>query len=298
MYDDEERSRNMKKMTRLVLGICILIFIMFGVNFRYHISSNVSNNVLSEKESNGDFILEVREAMLQGDEKLVLPYTGNVEDMEWFTEEVIDQVYAIDDKSTSGDYDYLKYKVNSIYAHIVGLGNKLTVTYEFKYNEVYEETLLVDETIKQLFEEWKIEELSDFEKIKKIHGYIIDNSSYDTTVTDYSAYDNLIGKSSTCQGYMSIAYKMFTEAGIPARIITGIGNNDSHGWNIVQLNGQWYNIDCTWDDPLTKSGKNLLLYEYFLKSDKEFAGHIRDEEFSTEDFYAEYPMAEESYKWK
>ena len=210
----------MKKITRLVLGIGILVFIMFGVNFRYHISSNVTDNVLSEKESNGDFILEVREAMLQGDEKKVLQYTGNVEDMEWFTEEVIDQVYAIDDKSTSGDHDYLKYKVNSIYAHIVGLGNKLTVTYEFKYNEVYEETLLVDETIKQLFEEWKLAELSDFEKIKKIHDFIVENASYDTSVTDYSAYDNLIGKSSTCQGYMSIDYKMFTEAGLPARIIT------------------------------------------------------------------------------
>lgn len=288
----------MRKITRLILGISIAAFLIFGLNFRYHISSNVSMGVLSEKEDKGDFILEVRDAMLRGDEKAVLSYNGDVENMEWFTEDVIDQAYDIDDAGTSSDYDYLKYKVNSIYAHIVGLGSKLTVTYEFKYNEDYEETKLVDETIKTLFEEWQIDKLSDFEKVKKIHDYIINNSSYDTTATNYSAYANLIGKSSTCQGYMSIAYKMFTEAGIPCRIITGVGNDDSHGWNIVKLDGMWYNIDCTWDDPLTKSRKNLLLYEYFLKSDKDFSGHTRDEEFRSEIFNNEYVMAEKSYQWK
>lgn len=288
----------MQKITRALLWIGIIAFVLFGVNFRYHISSKVSMGVLSEKQDNEDFILQVREALLNGDQKKVLSYKGSVDSMEWFTEDVIDQVYAIDDKSTSDDYDYLRYKVNSIYAHIVGIGSKLTVTYEFKYNEDYEETKLVDETVRHLLQKWQISKLSDYEKIKKIHDFIINNASYDTRAKNYSAYDNLIGRSSTCQGYMSVAYKMFTEAGIPCRIITGTGNDDSHGWNIVKLNGVWYNIDCTWDDPLTKSKKNLLLYEYFLKSDKDFGGHVRDAEFNTTDFYGEYPMSPKSYEWK
>ncbi len=95
---------------------------------------------------------------------------------------------------------------------------------------------------------------------------------------------------------MSVAYKMFTEAGIPCRIITGTGNKDSHGWNIVKLDGKWYNIDCTWDDPVTLKGKNMVLYDYFLKSDEDFKGHERDEEFRNLEFYGEYIMGEVSYE--
>jgi len=105
-----------------------------------------------------------------------------------------------------------------------------------------------------------------------------------------------VRKSSTCQGYMSLAYKMFTEAGIPSRIITGTGNKDSHGWNIVYLEGKWYNIDCTWDDPITLNGKDVIIYDYYLKSEEEFKGHLRDAEFTSEEFLSQYPIAEKSYE--
>jgi hypothetical protein len=250
---------------------------------------------LSQAESEEAFVAKVREAMLLGEESLKVTYVGEIESMEWFTEEVIDRVYRIDGEETTSDYDYLRYKTNSIYAHIVGFGNNMTVTYEFEYNETAEETYLVDELITKLFEKWDIMSFSDYDKIKKIHDFIIENASYDTDTMNYSAYDNLINKKSTCQGYMSVAYKMFTKAGIPCRIITGIGNNDSHGWNIVKLQEKWYNIDCTWDDPLTLSGEEMVVYDYFLKSDADFPGHQRDEEFRTKEFYDMYVMSEVSY---
>ena len=110
-----------------------------------------------------------------------------------------------------------------------------------------------------------------------------------------SAYDNLINRSSVCQGYALITYKMMKEAGIDCRIVTGEGKGVSHAWNIVKLDGLWYNIDCTWDDPVAPDNKPHLEYTYFLKSNEDFHDHVRDKEFETEEFNEKYKMADISY---
>ncbi len=287
----------MGKFIKFLFSLILLAVILYTVNDRYNLAAwFLASGNASQAGNEQTFVNETRTAMLDGVKEIELKYVGKVENMEWFTEDAIDMVYNMDDAATSSDYDYLQYKTNRVYAHIKGFGNALTVTYEFEYNETEKETAKVDETIKSLFGKWKIDKLSDYDKIKKIHDFIIKNASYDTYTQQYSAYDNLINKSSTCQGYMSLAYKMFTEAGIPCRIITGTGNGESHGWNIVKLNGKWFNIDCTWDDPLTTSGENIATYDYFLKSDKDFKDHSRDEEFNNEEFYGNYIMSKMSYK--
>jgi hypothetical protein len=287
----------MRTFIKVLFVFFILAVIFYTINDRYNIAAIIVQYDSANQADNEDtFIKQVRAAMLEGKDTIELKFIGQIDNMEWFTEDAIDAAYNIDDPLTSSDYDYLKYKANSIYAHIVAFGKVMKITYEFKYNETYDETSKVDSRIHSLFTEWNIGKLTDYEKIKKIHDFIIDNAAYDTDTEDYSAYDNLILKSSTCQGYMSAVYKMLTEAGIPCRIITGTGNKDSHGWNIVELNGKWYNMDCTWDDPLTADGKGLILYDYFLKSEKEFLGHNRDAEFTTTEFTKDYNMWDSSYE--
>jgi transglutaminase/protease-like cytokinesis protein 3 len=94
------------------------------------------------------------------------------------------------------------------------------------------------------------------------------------------------------------AYRMFTEAGLEARIISGIGNGASHAWNIVKVEGKWYNIDLTWDDPLSYNGEAVLTYDYFLKNTKEFSDHRRDAEYRTDQFLKNYTIAKTSYTIK
>lgn len=288
----------MKKFIKTVITIALLAILIYTLEDKYKIIEWVYDVVTIERTREEDFINEIRQAMLQGEDEVVIKYIGEFDSIDWFTEDAINLVYSIDDKKISSDYDYLKYKVESIYAQVSGLGNILTVTYQFKYNETASETKKVDDKIKELFNKWDIEKLSDYEKIKKIHDFIVENASYDTDMKKYSAYDNLFEKTSTCQGYMSLTYKMLTEAEIPCRIITGTGYGEAHGWNIVYLDGKWYNIDSTWDDPLTSNGEDILTHDFFLKADKDFPGHVRDEEFQTEEFYNKYVMSKESYKEK
>lgn len=285
-----------RKFIKTVMTIALLAILIYMLEDKYKVIEWVYDLVTTERTREEDFINEIQQAMLQGEEEIVIKYVGQFDSIDWFTEDAINLAYSMDDQKTSSDFDYLKYKVESIYAKVSGLGNILTVTYQFKYNETASETKKVDDKIKKLFNKWNIEKLSDYEKIKKIHDYIVENASYDTDMKNYSAYDNLFEKTSTCQGYMSLAYKMLTEAKVPCRVITGTGNGEAHGWNIVNLDGKWYNFDSTWDDPLTWNGEDILTYDFFLKADKDFPNHVRDEEFQTEEFYKEYVMSKESYK--
>ena len=41
-------------------------------------------------------------------------------------------------------------------------------------------------------------------------------------------------------------------------------SSEKHVWNAVYLNGNWYHLDLTWDDPVTNTGAQLLLHDYFL----------------------------------
>jgi hypothetical protein len=53
-------------------------------------------------------------------------------------------------------------------------------------------------------------------------------------------------------------------------VVTGRSKNgDSHAWNIVDLNGVWYNLDSMWNDPVFSRPMNRYIrYSYFLVPDK------------------------------
>jgi len=42
-----------------------------------------------------------------------------------------------------------------------------------------------------------------------------------------------------------------------------------HIWNAVEIDGVWYHLDLTWDDPVVNTKENLLLHNFFLITSKE-----------------------------
>ncbi len=101
------------------------------------------------------------------------------------------------------------------------------------------------------------EEMTDEEKCIVIHDYIVTNGMYDQgalavikSQKEYShiAYGFLTEGEGICSGYAD-SYKLFMDMlGIENLLIEGEAANDEHKWNLVRIDGEWYHVDCTWDD--------------------------------------------------
>jgi len=102
------------------------------------------------------------------------------------------------------------------------------------------------------------------DKILKIHDYIINNTKYDIEKSNdysYNAMGPLFKGSAVCSGYADLMAIFLSKFGVKNFKVA----SDTHVWNAVLINGEWLNIDLTWDDPITKdSNVDTLLHQFFL----------------------------------
>lgn len=117
-------------------------------------------------------------------------------------------------------------------------------------------------------------------QIKIVHDYLVDTIDYnsDDGSNIYNVYGALINKRAVCEGYARACKYILDELGIPCIIACGTGENrsgvtESHAWNYVMLDGQWYALDVTWDDPVVPENFRVSKesrYAYFLKGSENF----------------------------
>lgn len=123
---------------------------------------------------------------------------------------------------------------------------------------------------------------SDYEKVKFFHDCLVSGCEYSSETPDaYRAYGALCGGRAVCEGYAKAFELICQYAEIPCLPVGGSatdtdGNSQLHMWNKVLLDGEWYNVDCTWDDPV--GGESFgVRYDYFLLSDREISvNHTED----------------------
>lgn len=112
--------------------------------------------------------------------------------------------------------------------------------------------------------------MSEYEQVKAFHNYLVNNTEFrETGERSHSAAGPLLDGFAVCEGYSKALDILCYLSGIECVCINGTGNGGSHGWNKVKIDGQWYNIDVTWDDPI--SSRPILTYDYFLVSDSVLA---------------------------
>lgn len=86
----------------------------------------------------------------------------------------------------------------------------------------------------------------DYETALWLHDWIIENASYDMSYSYYSADGVLIRGAGVCDSYSKAYVLLLEAAGMEVDRVTG-GN---HAWNVVRMDGDWYQVDPTWDDPV------------------------------------------------
>lgn len=131
----------------------------------------------------------------------------------------------------------------------------------------------VGEKLKEISEEIIEDDMTEEEKVRAIHNYLISNYMYavDGDVHYYTECAVLFreGKAQ-CQAYSEAFVALCLLNGVEARVISGqstfgFGEN-AHAWCQVKVNSIWYHIDVTWDDPIPDV-PNLVRYDFYLKGD-------------------------------
>lgn len=129
----------------------------------------------------------------------------------------------------------------------------------------------------------------DIEIALLLHDFLIRECDYDEEnylnnsipEKSYNAYGALVDGQAVCNGY-AIAYSyLLQQSGIESYVLASDVMN--HAWNLIRLDGSWYHVDVTWDDPVFTSGKTFfsqynadyadegfMYHKYFLCSDDEF----------------------------
>lgn len=123
----------------------------------------------------------------------------------------------------------------------------------------YDEFLTLENRAKEILQETITDEMSDLEKQVRIAKRLEDLIEYveidgdDDTATDMDTeddgghsvyYDALIRGRGVCRDYADAAKYLMNLAGLKVLHVY----SDTHSWNMIDLDGTWYEFDCTWDD--------------------------------------------------
>ncbi len=115
-----------------------------------------------------------------------------------------------------------------------------------------------NEIISQINPDWNDEQIALY-----LHNWLALNCEYDyeNSTDNGNAYGAIINGKAVCAGYARAYQYLLEKTNIPCSLIGSDTLN--HAWNLININGQNYHVDVTWDD-LTNN--HICRYTYFLKS--------------------------------
>ncbi|HZK62220.1 MAG TPA: transglutaminase domain-containing protein, partial [Anaerovoracaceae bacterium] len=200
------------------------------------------------------------------------------------------------------------YSTDKNYPSKVSIKWLYTDGYEVAYSYLYPASSLelsaknqqIREVVDSFLQNEITQDMSNKDKIKAIHDYLIKTTKYDTllvhntelsadnTSDSYMAYGVLVKNLGVCDGYAK-AFNMFMDIlGIPSERVVGTSHYNNkpvdHAWNRVYVDNQYLNIDVTWDDPVPDRGSRIR-YDYYLITDKKLA---KDHNWGTSQFNPNY----------
>lgn len=183
------------------------------------------------------------------------------------------------------DIDYVE-------SYVISNDGSIKFNYRFSKDELIDMKNRAAENAKEVLSNIIVPNMTQIEKAKAIHDYIVTNAKYDydnymknsVPVQDYTAYGILINGTGVCQGYASAFNLLAKMSGIKSIAVNGTAGGGIHMWNMAMLDGKIGYIDTTWDDPIPdKSGQ--IIYNYFDISESQISkDHFWDKDNFTEDY--------------
>ncbi len=252
-----QKTKFLKQSFSAVLAV-VLIFASFSVGSFFSASAATQRGIItSGKYDYYSANRQVCERLAQGiknfDEKI------DIRDYNVSADNVASLYFA-----TLNNYPelfYADYKISYSYRDDTVLYIK--PSYNCTKSEAEQKTAQFDARVEELL--GKLDDsMTDFQKALILHDEIILSSEYSGEVT---AYDLLVDGKGCCTAYSRSYSYLLALVGINSEIVESAEMN--HAWNKIEIDGEYYNVDVTWDDP-TADRFGKAWHGYFLYSDSAF----------------------------
>ena len=202
-------------------------------------------------------LLDSGEASLGGLEKYRLTY---------------DEFMRAFDTLSQGWYGYVASR-GAVYLSSTGdtdaqsIVTTITAEYRLTSDQLSNYAQVMQEGVQKLTD-WVDRSASTYDQVLAVHDWIVRNCSYDESdqTASHTAWGVVANQTAVCEGY-SQAFKLaMDDLGIPCVIVRS--EDMTHQWNMVCIDGTWYHVDVTWDDPTPDRGwDGDVSHEHFLRSD-------------------------------
>lgn len=128
----------------------------------------------------------------------------------------------------------------------------------------------------EIFQALITDDMNDLQKEAALYGWLIQNSAYDESALEPETRNGQPGSldpsgpilegRGICLGYSTAFQLLMDLAGVECITVVGAarGSTEDHAWNMVRLDGEWYCVDSTWDDPIqTDSSSSGITKNYY-----------------------------------
>lgn len=154
--------------------------------------------------------------------------------------------------------------------------------YFFPKEKVKEYNQKIEKVVNELAGKLHLLECNDYEKELRVHDWICQNVVYDYEGADKDkvsrviASHNILGvfayHKAQCEGIAKAVKVLLNAVDVKCIVATGYsvksGRSVLHAWNIVNIDGEPYQLDVTWDIGATGQRKNQIAHDYFNLTDE------------------------------
>lgn len=120
-----------------------------------------------------------------------------------------------------------------------------------------------------------------YTKVRMAYDYLVMNTEYQAeSEQNQNIQSVFLQHSSVCAGYTKAFKYLLNRMGIPCLVVYGsiAENGENHSWNIAEIDGMYYEIDCTWGEAM--DGTDRIVYDYFCITTEEMnRSHIPTAEY-------------------
>ncbi len=255
-YSKGETCCNMNLLKRIcALFLCMALVIGCGGDIRAFAASKDNNIYFSDGTSYEDAVRYTAECLADCPDKINL-YKFDI------TPEELSSIYD-DILLSRPDIFYLSPKYSYNYDTSNNRVVQLVPEYLYPLSSISKKKKEMETAANEILSGMD-KNLPDELKALYLHDMLAVKMEYDENNEIRSAYEGLVKEKALCVAY-ALAYKYLADkAGLTC--ICAISTSIQHCWNQVRINGKWYNVDVTYDDPVPDY-YGYVSHDFFLVSD-------------------------------